>query len=215
MAYNFTTVGSGDLKRGNSDMTHHNTGSNAANFCTCDLMTSYKKPPILQTVAAKLYLPNFFSIPVLQLEPEDEDVTSHFPIVLVGFSKGCVVLNQIIHELPEIFISDEDELKEFIERIDIAYWLDSGNSGHSDAWVTDDHSLFHLARSIPKIRVHVTPYQVKDPTRSWIGDEERRFVDQLKGLSVDVKEVLHFRGRKPSLADHFHLLEEFKKEVHV
>ena len=131
-------------------------------------------------------------------------------MILVGFSKGCMVLNQIACELPRISTSNDTELQDFVRRIEEAYWLDGGNSGQANAWVTDENTLFHVARVIPKVRVHVTPYQVNDKQRPWIGEEEKNFVTQLKSLGMQIKEKIHYENKKPSLANHFKLLKDFK-----
>ncbi|XP_065053900.1 uncharacterized protein LOC135682791 [Rhopilema esculentum] len=147
---------------------------------------------------------------VLDLSPEEEDVTAEFPIVIVGFSKGCMVLNQLAYELPRISISEDSTLSDFVARFDSMYFLDAGNGGQANAYVTDEDVLFHLAQNVPKIRVHVTPYQMKDESRPWIEKEKRKFVAQLKSLGIDIKEKVHFADKKPSLANHFRILTDFK-----
>ena len=150
---------------------------------------------------------------VLDLEASEEDVTSEFPIILVGFSKGCMVLNQIAYELPRISITKDSNLIEFVSRFDSIYYLDSGNGGQANAYVTDEDVLFHMAQNVPKVRVHVTPYQVMDEARPWIKKEEEKFVAQLKALGISVKEKLHFADKKPSLSNHFRILTDFKSPV--
>lgn len=150
---------------------------------------------------------------VLDIEAGEEDVTSEFPIVIVGFSKGCMVLNQLAYELPRLSITNDAILAEFVSRIDAMYWLDSGNGGHANAYVTDEDVLFHLAQNVPKVRVHVTPFQVRDDARPWIRKEQGRFVAQLKSLGIDVKDKVHFADKKGSLSNHFRLLTDFKAPV--
>jgi hypothetical protein len=89
------------------------------------------------------------------------------------------------------------------------YWLDGGHSGEVNTWVTDEKYLYYLAKYIPSIKVHVTPYQIKDWTRPWIGKEEKLFVEKLKSLCANVKVKLHFDDKEPSLFYHFKLLESF------
>ena len=145
------------------------------------------------------------------MEPEDEDVTADFPINLIGFSKGCMVLNQITYEFKKISTSaDHADLQDFASRLDAMYWLDSGNGGHANAYVTDEDVLFQIAHNVPKVRVHVTPYQIKDESRPWIEKEEKKFVSQLKSLGIDIKEKVHFADKKPSLSNHFRVLTDFK-----
>lgn len=89
------------------------------------------------------------------------------------------------------------------------YWLDGGHSGECNTWVTDEKYLDPLAKRIPSIKVHVTPYQVNDITRPWIGKEEKIFVDKLKELGANIKVKKHFSDKEPSLFYHFKLLECF------
>lgn len=128
-------------------------------------------------------------------------------IKLIGFSKGCVVLNQIVFEMKRA--KEQEDIKAFLSRISDFYWLDSGHNGGSKTWVTDDDSLKELAKFEIKINVHVTPYQVNDTGRPWIGKEERTFVDKLKSFGADVEETKHFATQMRSLDNHFKLLECF------
>ena len=152
-------------------------------------------------------------------EMEEERLLA-LPVVLVGFSKGCVVLNQVVHELgtlldpksksspaPESHDCKED-LRQFASRIEEFYWLDSGHSGEHGAWVTEPKLLQALVRLKVKVHVHVTPLQVKCPSRPWLGEEERVFVDQLAAMGGQVEEKLHFEDEM-SLESHFRVLNVF------
>lgn len=134
-------------------------------------------------------------------------VKHDLPLVLVGFSKGCVVLNQFLHELADVESSTTPELKNFVGSISAWYWLDGGHSKETNTWITDEDVLVELATLKTKINVHVTPYQMSDPSRPYIGEEERVFVDTLKRLGADVTETLHFDGQTRSLKIHFRVLE--------
>lgn len=178
------------------------------------------------------------------------DEALHLPLVLTGFSKGCVVLNQITYELvnttlgtthsgdhgnleatptpktdtsssvadSKLYASkplplDAAELsilKEVVSRIRAMYWLDSGHSGEVGAWVTEDEPLQSLSHLRIPVHVDVTPQQVRDPTREWIGLEEAEFVSKLRQLGTDVVETLHFEHEEKSLERHFMVLREFK-----
>lgn len=179
------------------------------------------------------------------------------PIVLSGFSKGCVVLNQVTHELVnvctdystipsshEVDSAESDHrdkqqkttpttncgnsssacvskplpleaaelkvLKEFVSHIKAFYWLDSGHSGEDGAWVTDDNPLRALASLQIPVHIDVTPQQVRDPHRKWIGEEEAEFVVKLRQFGANVTETLHFEHEEKSLEKHFQVLREFK-----
>ena len=177
------------------------------------------------------------------------------PLVLIGFSKGCVVLNQITYELVNATTETDDLeklnlddsgdgehtpdsktvdtpdyretetysgkplpldpverrlLKEVVLRVRCLYWLDSGHSGETGAWVTDTDPLQSLARLRIPVHVDVTPQQVRDPAREWIGLEEAEFVSKLRKLGADVSEKIHFEHEEKSLEYHFLVLREFK-----
>ena len=153
------------------------------------------------------------------------------PVVLVGFSKGCVVLNQIVHELanyvspapgstdtppanrsplsPSLVPHGKQILRDFVKRVTAFYWLDAGHSGDHGAWVTDDELLKVLAALRVEIHVHVTPHQVMCPQRPWIGEEKCEFVAKLQQFGATVKETLHFE-QDASLEKHFKVLQVFE-----
>ena len=69
----------------------------------------------------------------------------------MGFSKGSVVLNQFLHEFHYYENPQErdDEISKFISRIKEMWWLDGGNPGRKDTWITDKtilNSLIKLGR---------------------------------------------------------------------
>ncbi|NP_001016527.1 UPF0565 protein C2orf69 homolog [Xenopus tropicalis] len=128
-------------------------------------------------------------------------------ITVIGFSKGCVVLNQLLYELQEA-IKDKD-IQSFLANIKAMYWLDGGHSGGCDTWITNPEILKAFALTGIAVHTHVTPYQVRDIMRSWIGEEHRKFVQLLKKYNVKVENQLHFSYEMPSLDNHFQVHEVF------
>ncbi|XP_041434325.1 UPF0565 protein C2orf69 isoform X2 [Xenopus laevis] len=128
-------------------------------------------------------------------------------ITVIGFSKGCVVLNQLLYELQEA-IKDKD-IQSFIANIKAMYWLDGGHSGGCDTWITYPDLLKTFAQTGIAVHTHVTPYQVRDVMRSWIGEEHRKFVQLLKQYNVKLDNRLHFSYEMPSLDNHFRVHEVF------
>ncbi|KAM4626499.1 mitochondrial protein C2orf69 homolog [Discoglossus pictus] len=126
---------------------------------------------------------------------------------LIGFSKGCVVLNQLLYELEEA--KKERDINSFIDNIKDMYWLDGGHSGGSDTWVTSPKILKVLAETGIAVHTHVTPYQIRDPMRSWIGKEHSKFVKILKENGTPVDNKLHFSYELPSLDNHFRIHDVF------
>ncbi|CAH1119351.1 unnamed protein product [Phaedon cochleariae] len=132
-------------------------------------------------------------------------------IKLVGFSKGCVVLNQFLYEFQyyKTFSSDDSDTCKIISRIKQMYWLDGGHAGGKNTWITSKPLLETLANLRISIHVHVTPYQIKDDHRPWIRKEEKLFSETLKKFGAPVHRKIHFENDSPSLEMHFSILNEF------
>ena len=128
-------------------------------------------------------------------------------VIIVGFSKGCIVLNQLLYELG--MAKDDKVTEKFVKGVTDMYWLDGGHSGGSNTWVTNTDVLENLKESSIKIHSHVTPYQVQDPMRKWIGKEQKKFVEKLDKLGVEVSNTLHFEQEERSLEKHFMVLKKF------
>ncbi|KAG7310156.1 hypothetical protein JYU34_004709 [Plutella xylostella] len=133
-------------------------------------------------------------------------------LTLVGFSKGCVVLNQLVHEFHHETTREtrDQSVMRFMDRIKCMYWLDGGHAGGRDTWLTSRPLLETLGRLNVKIYVHVSPYQVEDPSRPWIGREEKAFTGQLRKLGANISRYLHPTAA-PSLHSHFAVLADFKR----
>ncbi|KAM4608376.1 mitochondrial protein C2orf69 homolog [Polymixia lowei] len=136
-----------------------------------------------------------------------DNIPSGFTLTLVGFSKGCVVLNQMVYELAGA--RADPELSPFIDRITDMYWLDGGHPGGSETWVTDKRALRELAASGVAIHAHVTPYEVCDPMRAWVGREHGHFVKTLEELGACLTQKLHFEDEPPCIENHFRVIQEF------
>lgn len=69
-------------------------------------------------------------------------------LTLIGFSKGCVVLNQFIYEFHYLktLTPDNEILSRFVDRITDMYWLDGGHPGHKNTWITSRCLLETLSR---------------------------------------------------------------------
>ncbi|ERE86319.1 UPF0565 protein C2orf69 homolog [Cricetulus griseus] len=147
-------------------------------------------------------------------ENGDESAASFAPLslngasfTLIGFSKGCVVLNQLLFELKEA--KKDKDIDTFIKSIRTMYWLDGGHSGGSNTWITNPEVLKEFAQTEISVHTHVTPYQVHDPMRSWIGKEHKKFVQILGDLGMQVTSQIHFVKEMPSIENHFRVHEVF------
>jgi len=137
---------------------------------------------------------------------------SDLPVILVGFSKGCVVLNQLAYDRATTLDAasdgnDDSRAREFAKLATEAYWLDGGHAGGRETWVTDDS--VHKSLVGVSVHSHVTPYQVKDSSRPWIGKEHRRFIAGLTKHNVTFTNAVHFSDEQRSLENHFRVLETF------
>ena len=138
--------------------------------------------------------------------------SSNLPLILVGFSKGCVVLNQLAYDRAATLYAttaekDNTRAKEFAKLATDMYWLDGGHAGGRETWVTNDS--VHKSLVGLSVHSHVTPYQVKDSSRPWIGKEQKRFIAGLTKHNVTFTNSVHFSDEKRSLEIHFKILETF------
>ncbi|CAG9857943.1 unnamed protein product [Phyllotreta striolata] len=134
-------------------------------------------------------------------------------VILAGFSKGCVVLNQFLYEFHYYNENTSPSDPAIISRIREMYWLDGGHSGGKNTWVTSSDLLGNLARLGIKVFVHVSPYQIDDDRRPWIRKEEKRFAETLGKLGAMTKRTAHFDGIPASIENHFEILRIFKNDV--
>ncbi len=120
--------------------------------------------------------------------------------ILVGFSKGCVVLNQLVRDLDSL------------SGVEKFCWLDGGHAGDSDIWVTDERLLRRLAESVVDVDVRVTPYQVQDKRRPWVGKEEALFTKLLTKFGARLDRELFFAGQPADIGVHFEVLDTLLKK---
>ena len=189
---------------------HDATFSCYDHFLHCDM---FGAPASYENSGGLLHLHNLLLSAINSINQLQENaqlvlpISKDIPLVIVAFSKGCVVLNQFLYELEHA--KTIDVITNLLKVTSALYWLDGGHSLTSKVWITDETLLQHLTDLGVKIHVHVSPRQVKDPRRPYIGEEERLFVDLLKTKGADVHEYLHFAEEERSLEQHFRILEEF------
>ena len=137
-----------------------------------------------------------------------------YKTILVGFSKGCVVLNQILYELSKDHSQSATSLPslEFVKSLLAMVWLDGGHSGDDGAWVTDGAVISALAnQNFVNIyfSIHVTPYQVRDEHRPWKREEMVKFIELLRERKMSFYERLYFEDEAKSITNHFKILSDF------
>ena len=128
-------------------------------------------------------------------------------VAMLGFSKGAIVINQLIAELP---IAGPAVLARTAE----LHFVDAGLNVigvhlHGDEYARALQALAQLrhAGSAVAVVVHGTPRQWRSPERPWIHAEAEAFVQQLAGLGGRVTKRLYFENRKCGLLEHFGILE--------
>lgn len=156
------------------------------------------------------------SVTTVNDEVGSEVCSAALPLRLVGFSKGCTVLNQLLYELPRYVGASGDDWPLALQRLEEIFWLDGGHGGAKETWVTNrkilKEGLLEFCHQRRKISCHAlsTPYQVKDPMRSWVGKDYKKFVEILKNDGEVPIEVKTFFEHSPrSLEFHFKLLTCF------
>ncbi|XP_020287884.1 UPF0565 protein C2orf69 homolog isoform X2 [Pseudomyrmex gracilis] len=155
-------------------------------------------------------------VKTLNLEEDIDDFNIETTNVsLMGFSKGCAVLNQFLYEFHyyDENPNTDGNTRNFIKLIKDMWWLDGGHNGSKNTWITDQNILRSFAKLRIDAHVHVTPYQMQDFHRPWIHAEEGGFNATLKKLGVPVQRTLHFADRERSLSSHFNVLTEVKSNV--
>lgn len=67
---------------------------------------------------------------------------------LMGFSKGCAVLNQILHEFHyyQEHRNNDIDINNFVKLIRDMWWLDAGHNGPKDTWITEHNILQSYSR---------------------------------------------------------------------
>mmetsp|Transcript_22162 Transcript_22162/g.42287 ORF Transcript_22162/g.42287 Transcript_22162/m.42287 type:complete len:296 (+) Transcript_22162:286-1173(+) len=150
-------------------------------------------------------------------------------LVFLGFSKGGVVLNQLVTEMahlqdmesqlsseaPSTFPVEDGHCStagSVARAVRSIHYLDVGSNGRG-AYITDPRvltSISHLATQQDlKLHFHGTPRQWQDPRRPWIADEKNRCLKQLRELNASAEEHFYFEGRKRNMDMHFEIINMF------
>ena len=114
----------------------------------------------------------------------DADVPAAALLTLLGFSKGAVVVNQLLAELvpPEGGEGDatDADVAARLEALRQVHLLDAGAQRRGAAHLVDAATLAALRRELRRrgvrVRVHGTPRQWADPARPWLAKEAAEFV---------------------------------------
>ncbi|CAH8483657.1 hypothetical protein MS3_00002044 [Schistosoma haematobium] len=140
---------------------------------------------------------------LLNCEANIQCQISTIPIRLIGFSKGCCVLTEILYEFSVLSRSKKlptDSVKGvpaqvlgLSQIITDFYWLDSGHSGTHHQWPVSLNYLSLLNPvSCPRIHVHASPYQIMNQLKPQKSNDFYKFLDILSHLNLPFKKQLHF-----------------------
>ncbi|KAE8904172.1 hypothetical protein PF005_g21678 [Phytophthora fragariae] len=176
------------------------------------------------TVYATKHLASLMQNTQATLRLQGVNVSTALPMHLLGFSKGGIVLNQLVTELVRYSFNTKRSnsgqirqgssfasTRQFFSAINSMHWLDSGNGSLEGAMPTEELALSVLSRYEQlRLFVHVTPYQYEARTRPWIKTEVNDFVNKMDLFGADIRLILYFEGDEGSLASHFHILQDFE-----
>ncbi|KAL4128914.1 hypothetical protein PRIC2_007894 [Phytophthora ramorum] len=158
------------------------------------------------------------------LRRQGVNVSTALSMHLLGFSKGGIVLNQLVTELVRYSFNKKRSnsgqvrqgsafasTRQFFSAINSIHWLDSGNGSLEGALPTEELALSVLARYDQlRLFVHVTPYQYDASKRPWIKTEVNNFVNRMNLLGADVQLIIYHEGDEASVSSHFHILQDFE-----
>jgi len=140
------------------------------------------------------------------------------PLKVIGFSKGIVVLNQIVHELAH-YKESRATLPGQLSGLQELVWLDGGHNGGPGAiYVTNQNILEEFASYNINVDVRLTPYQDQCSRRPWIHKECKTFTRLMTQLTTTnsstatVKKKLYFEHEAPTIDKHFNIIRTLLDE---
>ncbi|XVF73518.1 hypothetical protein PTKIN_Ptkin12aG0208000 [Pterospermum kingtungense] len=170
-----------------------------------------------------------------QSQPCSTSVSATQPRTLIlGFSKGGTVVNQLVSELGSLedkSLSGVQEEIEIIPRtkqsllrsVTEIHYVDVGLNS-CGAYITDQNVIRRISKRLVdgagagrrgiRFLLHGTPRQWRDSRRGWIRDEKdklRRLLEDEGGRSggkLKVCERLYFADRPPDMQMHFEVIEK-------
>ncbi|WP_348240869.1 hypothetical protein, partial [Salmonella enterica] len=77
-----------------------------------------------------------------------------------------------------------------------------GHAGGENTWITSRSLLETLTRLNVNVFIHVSPYQVQEEARPWIGREEKAFTIFLKKIGAKVNRYFH---EQPGMSHSLHM----------
>lgn len=127
------------------------------------------------------------------------------PIHLVGFSRGGIVLNQMIWEATAVEES-------FWGRVESIMWIDSGNGGMQGAYPNKPEVIDRFCRLLKqfgrdcRMEIVGTPYQFGSQDRFWIAKEAREFANRLQQMECSCSIRMIYSSQTSSMEQHMESL---------
>ena len=157
------------------------------------------------------------------LNQVDQAIVSNLPIVISGFSKGCIVLNELCNELEFMESASVDEfmsavklaeLTNFLYYVKHFIWLDGGHSGMSNGWIIRPKIIKLMKQYNFFCYVYVTPYQIMS-RKYWAVEEYKKFVQLLGEFELKFKNKYYFEEKEEEfdINVHFAILELFDSSL--
>lgn len=147
-----------------------------------------------------------------------DQIDQNLPIILFGFSKGCIVLNQFCAESSCSSIESSIEFKhtrQFLMQIKHIFWLDGGHSGTTNSWITNQEIIQFVKKFQWSCYVFITPYQLK--SQKFVAVQEyKKFIELLETINVNIKNIYYFEEQENEDYDlnlHFELLKHFDSNL--
>jgi hypothetical protein len=134
------------------------------------------------------------------------------PIIIVGFSKGCVCLNKICYEMNKYKELSLDT-QEFVNKFQHFMWLDSGHNGKKCALITDKDVINNLYKRNIRLYLYGTPFQLNTTynNKKFISKEYNKMIELLnESYQMKFKTKIYFQEKDPDdFQAHFELLSSF------
>ncbi|KAI3426084.1 hypothetical protein D9Q98_008052 [Chlorella vulgaris] len=153
-------------------------------------------------------------------------------IAVIGFSKGGVVLRQMVEELAawqrtagmtcaSCVFKRQHQLTPAgaawpatLARIRELHWLDAGANPPGAVYPSDLGTMKLLSRRCPShslhLHLHGTPRQWSDPRRPWLGQEKDAMLSACALAGVPCTTRLYFEGQPANLDMHFGVIQAFQ-----
>lgn len=135
------------------------------------------------------------------------------PIQLIGFSKGCAVLTQLLYDLGQ---PGETRLTDwFADDLRSIVWLDSGHNGDAELWPVSPDLVRQFGQMYPNCRIHGygTPFQLRRADRPRSMPEFQRFAAILRDLGDQHRCEFLLEDCSGDLQTHFDVLRVFPLDV--